>query len=186
MTGQTTATPLLASVDVASPLRAYAQAFDAYQQALNGGRRGWLYALRQRAIEEAVALGFPSARDESWRYTRLKKIKEVVFASAPRLKTDEVQAGLLEQIDIEALRSLRLDCINGRWQTEQVSSAATPALGLSSFGNDEEAIPAGLQEQLARVAPPDGEGRRPRAPRSGALAARHRRPGRTSRRAQPC
>jgi Fe-S cluster assembly protein SufD len=43
-----------------------------------------LTALRERAMERFVRLGLPTTRDESWRYTNLKRLAGQSFVDAPR------------------------------------------------------------------------------------------------------
>lgn len=48
----------------------------------NGDFPGWLKALRRAAFEWVGEQGFPTAKDEAWKYTRAAPILEIPFASA--------------------------------------------------------------------------------------------------------
>jgi len=50
---------------------------------LSRGAPAWLAALRIRAAEEFARVGFPTRRDEEWRYTSVKPIVEGPFRAAP-------------------------------------------------------------------------------------------------------
>ena len=53
--------------------------------AANGGGEGpaWLAGLRRRGMERFAAVGFPTTRDEEWRFTPVTPIATGVFAPAP-------------------------------------------------------------------------------------------------------
>ena len=60
---------------------------DAYRAfAANGAARGpaWLKTLRDGAIDRFAALGFPSTKQEAWRFTNVAPIADAEFALAPR------------------------------------------------------------------------------------------------------
>lgn len=54
------------------------------EQALPGHSIGWLRATRRRAFERFADTGFPTARDEDWKYTRLTAIEKRPFRAAER------------------------------------------------------------------------------------------------------
>lgn len=50
-----------------------------------------LFALRERAMERFLALGLPTMRDESWRYTNLRKLSAQSYVDAPRAPSEALQ-----------------------------------------------------------------------------------------------
>lgn len=50
-----------------------------------------LSALRERAMERFLELGLPTMRDESWRYTNLRKLSAQSYIDAPRAPSGSVQ-----------------------------------------------------------------------------------------------
>ena len=73
-------TPLQHS-GVAAPKSAALKSFEAQWLAREADP---LTALRERAMERFVRLGLPTTRDESWRYTNLKRLAGQSFVDAPR------------------------------------------------------------------------------------------------------
>jgi len=65
----------------------YAASFDAFRADAAFGR-GWLAAARADAWERFSAQGFPSARDEEWRFTSLAPIAATPFHRAAPATTD--------------------------------------------------------------------------------------------------
>jgi Fe-S cluster assembly protein SufD len=63
----------------------YRAAFDAQRRA---GEPSWLLERRRAAIARFEALGFPSRRDEAWRFSDLKPLRGAAFAPAERGASD--------------------------------------------------------------------------------------------------
>lgn len=63
---------------------AYVDAFGAVRKALPGQGVDWLESLRARAIERFASAGFPTPKDEVWKFTNLRPLTRHSFALAPR------------------------------------------------------------------------------------------------------
>ena len=61
---------------------AFLQGVSRFQSKVNGHRPGWLQALRHSAFEWVSEHGFPTAKDEAWKYTRVAPILGIPFAPA--------------------------------------------------------------------------------------------------------
>ena len=61
---------------------AFLQGVSRLQSKANGHHPGWLKALRRSAFEWVSEHGFPTGKDESWKYTRVTPILEIPFALA--------------------------------------------------------------------------------------------------------
>ena len=56
----------------------------AFEEAMDGkGRPAWLRRLRDEAKERFLAAGFPSVKNEDWKYTSVAGIEEQRFGLAP-------------------------------------------------------------------------------------------------------
>jgi Fe-S cluster assembly protein SufD len=86
-----------------------------------GGSR-WLQDLRDHAASRFVELGFPSVRDEEWRFTNVTPIAATEFRVAPPLKLD---AKALESF-LYADAPFRLVVVNGRVSPELSRTAGLP------------------------------------------------------------
>jgi Fe-S cluster assembly protein SufD len=67
-----------------NPREQYLSCFKAFEQSLNGQAATPLHQLRRQAIEQFAAQGFPTSRDEEWRYTSLAPLLQHPFQPAPR------------------------------------------------------------------------------------------------------
>jgi Fe-S cluster assembly protein SufD len=81
-----------------------------------------LTQLRRAALDEFLASGFPSQRDEQWKYTNLRRLEARTFAPAPRgaLAVDARPHGWIEQA------GLRIVLVNGYWMPSLCSVGAQP------------------------------------------------------------
>jgi Fe-S cluster assembly protein SufD len=80
-------------------------------------RRGppWLRQLRKSAIARFEALGFPTQKQEDWRYTNLAPLLRVPFKPAILARPDGVVAEKLEPYTFGVLKTTLLVFVNGRY-----------------------------------------------------------------------
>ncbi len=74
----------------------------------------WLQDLRDRAATRFAALGFPTVRDEDWRFTNVAPIAAIDFEPAPHAP---VSLAVIDALPYASL-SLRLVVVNGRFSAE--------------------------------------------------------------------
>src|SRR5919106_1132945 len=60
----------------------YLAEFEAVERRLAGAHTPWLRAARRRALNRFSEMGFPSLRDEDWKYTSLRPIESRRFSAA--------------------------------------------------------------------------------------------------------
>ncbi len=107
------------------------QAKDFYLARIAGRERenprageSWTREARRAAGARFAALGFPTTRDEEWRYTSVEPIVKVPFAPAD----GGDDAGLLDRIEaLEVAAANRLVFINGRFSAGLSRSGNLPA-----------------------------------------------------------
>ena len=69
-------------MSVAAETGVYRSSFDGRLSALRGTEPAWLLALRQAGMDRFEAQGFPTTRDEAWKYTSVAPIARVPFEPA--------------------------------------------------------------------------------------------------------
>jgi Fe-S cluster assembly protein SufD len=129
-----------------SPLERYRAAFAAAYASDDA-----LTALRRAALDAFLATGFPTPRDEDWKYTNLRRLESRSFAVA-------ATPGLLEAPpeDWIAEAGVRLVFVDGSWSPALSSaSALPPGVTISPLRQWWERDPAGAAQQLnaLRAAP---------------------------------
>lgn len=120
-------------------------------------RRGpdWLVPVRKAAIGSFEAMGFPSTRDEEWRFTSVAPIERVSFRSAPASQPAAPDGSLLEKGTFGLEEGWRLVFVNGRWSPALSSGRPLPpGVTLSPLAAALGVDPA-IPEHLARHAPID-------------------------------
>lgn len=131
-------TPLSKSVsDPMDPVERYRALVDAAAPLLPGAHMDWLVAERARAMDHFLRNGFPTRKDEAWRYTSLERVLDTAWVlQAEPVAT--LTAADIAHFWLAEDAVARLVFVNGRW---------LPALS-SPAGR----IPAGLQIDGLRTA----------------------------------
>ncbi len=105
-------------------LERYLEAFAEFRKHAVGHALSWLRALRENGLERFCQVGFPTTRDEDWRFTNISPIAETPF----RLSSEPVQ---LSPSDLDPWRLETAACqlvfVNGRFSTELSAVRNLPA-----------------------------------------------------------
>ena len=94
----------------------YQQQFETFEKNLNGMRTSPLHDRRRAAMEKFRQLGFPTTKNEEWRFTNVAPLAKVAFQPAPR--TQQLTAKEIEQHTIRDLEAARIVFINGVFAPE--------------------------------------------------------------------
>jgi len=126
----------------------------AFERARRGGagQPAWLAAIREQAIARFGALGFPSTREEEWRFTSVAPIAERAFQPGPD------GAARVSEADLAPVRfgepgAHRLVFVNGRHAPGLSVTGRWPAgVEVTDVAAALAADPARLDGHLARLA----------------------------------
>ena len=99
----------------ASPVERYKGAFDARWQGNDA-----LVELRRAALDQFLAAGFPTQRDEAWKYTNLRRLESRSFVPADASALDTHQPAWL------TTSGTRVALVNGHWLPALSSQTAQP------------------------------------------------------------
>jgi len=94
----------------------YAAEYQTIAPALPGQSLPWLQALRTQALAQFSAHGFPSPREEEWRYTNVSGIEKKLFSPSVKLTAGDVDAEWLKSYKLEDAWVLVL--VNGHFSAE--------------------------------------------------------------------
>lgn len=67
----------------------YQMLFQSLKSRLPGAKTSWIAQLREEALTAFLQKGFPTTRDEDWRYTSLRAFEKLPFASTVSLETQK-------------------------------------------------------------------------------------------------
>jgi Fe-S cluster assembly protein SufD len=94
----------------------YTAEYQTIASALPGQNLPWLQALRKDALEKFSAQGFPSPREEEWRYTNVSGIEKKLFLPQARLTAGDVDAERLKAYQLQDAWVVVL--VNGHFSAE--------------------------------------------------------------------
>jgi Fe-S cluster assembly protein SufD len=112
----------------------------------------WLLPVRREAMDRFAALGFPTTRDEDWRFTNVGPIAQTLFrpADAP---VREVDAGALEPFAFAGLTAPRVVFVNGRYAAGLSALTGLPhGVRVQSLAQAMTTDRSALEGHLARYA----------------------------------
>lgn len=111
----------------------------------------WLAERRRLAIERFSLLGFPSARDEEYKYTPLTVIAKAGFL--PAAEDESIGREDLAPAEYEGLDGVRLVFLDGRYRQELSDLSAAPeGVEIASIAAILRQDPARLEGHLTRYA----------------------------------
>jgi Fe-S cluster assembly protein SufD len=91
------------------------------------GGPAWLQELRQEAINRFAAVGFPTTRDEAWRFTSVEQLAAGRFSAAPAGIPGGVREAVARVLVGEPHERLVATFVNGRFAKELSTLEALPA-----------------------------------------------------------
>ena len=110
----------------------------------------WLAERRRLAIERFSLLGFPTSKDEEYKYTSLAHLERTFWTEAPATAVD---GRALAGAEYRGLEGPRAVFVNGRFAEELSDVARQPAgLSVESIAATLAADPAALEGHLTRYA----------------------------------
>ncbi len=129
----------------------YLAEFECVESGLAGAALPWLRELRRDAITTFAASGFPTQRDEDWKYTRTNAIEKRAFVTAP-VTGAPVDAQRLQQALHTEFAVHRLVFIDGRYRAEWSRLDALPAgVRVLSLAEAMRADAPGLRETYGKA-----------------------------------
>lgn len=142
---------------VTTPRDRYLSAFEALERKGALKHPSWLVPVRRSAMAHFAEAGFPTTRDENWRYTNLAPLAAMPFREAGVRAPDELPAGTLERLASGGTDWPRLVFVDGRYSLRHSSPQrlAGGAL-LSTLAEAIKEDGALIERHLARHATWDG------------------------------
>lgn len=126
----------------------YAEDFEALDR--EARLASWIYPLRRAALSRFLELGFPTRRDEDWKYTNVAPIAGVPFRPATSNGHGLSLAGL-GPVAFPDLPGIRLVFVNGRYAPAlSTSGAPAPGVKVGSLAEALRTNAAEVEPYLAR------------------------------------
>jgi Fe-S cluster assembly protein SufD len=128
----------------------YTAEYQTIAPALPGQTLPWLKQLRFEALEKFSAQGFPSLREEEWRYTNVSAIEKKLFSPSANLTTSHVDKVWLKSYQLEHAWSVVL--VDGHFSAElSVLDGLPEAVSVMGIADALAQQPDKLQKYLGRA-----------------------------------
>ncbi len=128
----------------------YIAEYEKTTNSLPGQSLPWLKVLRAEAFEYFSANGFPSLREEEWRYTNVSAIEKKLFSPQLEISTDELDKDWLDNNSLEDAHTIVL--VNGRLSQEHSNLAGLPDnISVLSMTDALEKQPELVEKYLAQA-----------------------------------
>ncbi len=130
----------------------YLDSFAQLQEEVEGKQPPWLQQIRQAAISRFSELGFPTPRQEEWKYTEVAPIRRTAFKPAG-YERNGLTSERLNELSFGNLQCPRLVFVNGHYSAELSSLNGLPkSVQVQSLAVVLEQDPDRVEAHLARYA----------------------------------
>lgn len=131
----------------------YISNFETFEKSLNGEAKNWLHEIRRAALAKFDELGFPTTRNEEWRYTNISPIAQEKFQHVLEPAVDRVTREHIQRFQYPGMDAHLLVFVDG-YYVDQLSSIGLLPDGVK-IGSLAEALRhdvAPLRQHLAQYA----------------------------------
>ena len=113
----------------------------------------WLLALRKAGLARFSELGFPSLKDEDWRFTNVSPIAKLPFKPSLDYSHDGLSPEVLDRFTFSTLKGSRLVFVNGHFSAHLSSLPPQPdGIKISSLATALASDSGLLEKHLSRYA----------------------------------
>jgi Fe-S cluster assembly protein SufD len=138
------------AVTATEQVQSWLENFTEFEKSAPGAKLPWLKRLREDAFARFCEAGFPTTREEDWRFTNVAAIARTVFrpASAAKLTEDQISA-----FHVRRETAATLVFVNGRFDAERSQVSGLPrGVTVASLPEQIAAHPETLERHLGRYA----------------------------------
>jgi Fe-S cluster assembly protein SufD len=107
----------------------YKSKFESFEQSLNGAKSTSVHAIRRDAMHRFVELGFPTTRQEEWRFTNILPITKIEFQPILQYEMNGVTKTDIQPYTLE--NALRLVFIDGMF-SQELSDISSFSVGVTA------------------------------------------------------
>src|SRR5438067_1945533 len=111
----------------------------------------WVFPLRKAGIARFAELGFPTLKDEDWRFTNIAPIADLPFNPVFAPTANGLKPDVLAHFPFSSLSGTRLVFVDGHW-SEKLSTPEPAAIKVCNLASALAADSALLQKHLGRYA----------------------------------
>jgi Fe-S cluster assembly protein SufD len=136
----------------------YLSNFKRFEKEVDGAGDSWLHRIRKSAIKRFAELGFPTTRNEDWKFTNVDPIAKIPFRPAPGYELDSVSAEQIRHAVFQVPDSIRLVFVNGQFSPElSTPNSERDGVVVENLGTVLADHPAWIEPYLTRYAAYDNQ-----------------------------
>lgn len=140
-------------MDQSQEIRQYLAAFASFEKRLNGTASPVIHSVRKAALARFAELGFPTTRDEEWKYTDITPLVKSAFTPVVALQPDEMTAADIGRFPFGTSGGNRLVFIHGHFSEKLSTCRSLPkAIGVGSLASALRHQPDVILQHLTRYA----------------------------------
>lgn len=114
-------------VEVTNETDTYLANFELLERKLAGNRPPWIRRIQKAAISRFNERGFPTTRDEEWKFTSVAPLLRIPFRPVSGYEVDGPTSSQLKRFTFGELDCIRLVFVNGRFSDELSSVRPMPS-----------------------------------------------------------
>lgn len=131
----------------------YVSNFNDSEQRLAGNGPEWVHTIRKDALAQFESLGFPTLKNEDWRFTRVRPLLQQEFKLVAEYKSNGISATDLDNVSFADAGLHRLAFVNGHYAADLSSPQALPdGVRVDSLRNVLAKEPALVEPHLTKLA----------------------------------
>jgi Fe-S cluster assembly protein SufD len=138
-------------IDVKEERNVYLSNFVQFESELSRNGQSWLHRLRKGAMKRFSELGFPTQREEDWRFTNVAPLAKIPFKPVAPDETNGFSAEKLERAAFQPGACCRLVFVNGHF-APSLSSVPPAGVTVLSLAAVLDSHPEWLEPFLGRHA----------------------------------
>ena len=139
------------------PRDPYAAEFANLERGAFASEPEWLRASRRQGLDRFLEKGFPTTKDEAWKYTNVAPIARQRFLPAAQLEGDGLSAERLQPITFSQYEGSRLVFVNGHYAPRlSILKEIPPGVRAGSLAKMLAWDPKAVERHLGRYAKPEG------------------------------
>ena len=131
----------------------YLAQFEQFEKSLNGDASSHVHAIRKTALAKFAELGFPTTKNEEWKYTDVSPIAKTAFKASLSPGAIGVTPKDVEKFSFGHPEWIRIVCVNGHFSSELSSISGLPAgVKVGSLAEAMKLEPALIEQHFAKYA----------------------------------
>jgi len=131
----------------------YLSSFRLFEESLNGKAASQIHSIRKDALARFAELGFPTTKNEEWKYTDISRLTKYHFKPVLKYSLNGLTVQDVQRFTFHDLPSFRVVCVNGNFSQELSTLSGLPrGVRIESLADALQSDFAVVQNHIAKFA----------------------------------